>query len=91
MAVPILRYFAYAHLPPKLQAVSKDFATLANVIDQRFADGPEKVVCLRKLLEAKDCAVRCAVDAPDSDEQPDSEPTAPSTRPSAEPRPGLNG
>jgi excisionase family DNA binding protein len=58
----ILRYFEYAHLPEHLQRYSEPFHTLA----QQFAaelDGPELTAGLRKLLEAKDCIVRAALDA----------------------------
>ncbi|AWY08306.1 hypothetical protein HOT49_gp026 [Erwinia phage vB_EamM_Alexandra] len=54
----IMQYFAYAHLPPHLQAVSKPFALLAQEMDQNLPNGPEKSTGLRKLLEAKDCMVR---------------------------------
>ncbi len=65
---PILQFFAYEHLPPHLQVVSKPFCVLAYSIV--FGDGetaelkgslprnPERTVALRKLLEAKDAAVR---------------------------------
>lgn len=56
----ILKYFKYDHLPPHLQAISKPFADLANEVAER-ADNPETTVALRKLLEAKDCAVRAAL------------------------------
>lgn len=54
----IMQFFAYAHLPPHLQAVSKPFALLAQEMDQNLPQGPEKSTGLRKLLEAKDCMVR---------------------------------
>ncbi len=68
----IMQFFAYEHLPPHLQAVSKPFADLARAIVGDFADwvpegmhaafplprNPERTVALRKLLEAKDAAVR---------------------------------
>lgn len=57
---PILRYFAWAHLPEKLQAVSKPFGDLAQFVET-LPNGPEKSVALRKLLEAKDAAVRAAL------------------------------
>jgi len=56
----VLQYFKYAHLPKHLQEVSKRFADLAEII----ADGPqnpETTVALRKLLEAKDAAVRSQI------------------------------
>lgn len=55
---PLLQFFAYAHLPPHLQAVSKPFGDLANQLEAELPGNPEKTVALRKLLEAKDCAVR---------------------------------
>lgn len=57
----IMQYFAYAHLPAHLQRVSKPFALLAQEMDLYLPDGAEKSAGLRKLLEAKDCAVRAAV------------------------------
>ena len=57
-----LPLFAFGHLPESLRAVSEPFHNLAvKVIDS--LDGPEATVCLRKLLEAKDCAVRAAIQA----------------------------
>jgi len=60
---PILRYFVYDHLPEKLQDVSKAFSILAHAIEETLPVGPEKSTALRKLLEAKDAAVRAALDA----------------------------
>jgi len=54
----LLQFFAYSHLPEHLQAVSKPFGELAQLISGTLPDNPEKTVALRKLLEAKDCAVR---------------------------------
>jgi hypothetical protein len=53
----LLRFFDFTHLPQPLQAVSEPFHDLAHQI----AFGPqnaETTAALRKLLEAKDCAVR---------------------------------
>lgn len=58
---PIMQFFAYAHLPPHLQGVSREIALLAQEMDQRLPQGPEKSAGLRKLLEAKDCLVRSLV------------------------------
>lgn len=60
---PILRYFTYDHLPEKLQGVSRAFGELAYAIEVQLPSGPEKSVALRKLLEAKDAAVRAALDS----------------------------
>jgi hypothetical protein len=58
--MPILRFFHYQHLPPKLQAHSKPFCDLAKVI-ATFPMNTERSVALRKLLEAKDAGVRAAL------------------------------
>jgi hypothetical protein len=62
----LLRYFEYAHLPEHLQAVSQPCARLAAVMAEQLPDGPELTAGLRKLLEAKDCFVRAALDKPAS-------------------------
>jgi hypothetical protein len=59
----MLRFFEYGHLPADLAKVSQIFAMAAMRTVQDIAAGPERTVCLRKLLEAKDCAVRAALDA----------------------------
>jgi hypothetical protein len=59
---PIMKYFEYSHLPPKLQVVSKPFYELATQMDTTLPAGAEKSAGLRKLLEAKDCFVRTALD-----------------------------
>lgn len=60
----LLQFFVYAHLPGPLQAVSAQFGVLAAWVDEHLPAGPERTVCLRKLLEAKDCAVRTVLEAP---------------------------
>lgn len=58
----LLRYFEYGHLPDHLQAISKPFCDLArNLADAGATDQAELTVALRKLLEAKDAAVRAFV------------------------------
>lgn len=54
----MMQFFTYAHLPPHLQEVSKPFCDLAEQIVTDLPRNPERTVALRKLLEAKDCAVR---------------------------------
>lgn len=62
MQPEILKYFAYDHLPKRLQAISKPFGDLATVIANSGApDHEETLVALRKLLEAKDAAVRASL------------------------------
>ena len=58
----LMKYFDYSHLPGKLQAVSLLFFELATHIDTTIPESAEKTVGLRKLLEAKDCIVRAALD-----------------------------
>lgn len=60
-ANPILRYFHYAHLPPALQSISAQFCGLALFIVEELPSNAERTVALRKLLEAKDAAVRSNV------------------------------
>lgn len=54
----MLQFFSFAHLPAPLQAVSRPFCDLAATIVATLPSNPERTVALRKLLEAKDCAVR---------------------------------
>lgn len=56
----ILQFFAFAHLPPHLQDVSRPFFVMAEQI-MNLPRNPERTVALRKLLESKDAAVRAAV------------------------------
>ncbi len=55
---PMLQFFNYSHLPGELQIISKPFADLARGLVAVLPQNPERTVALRKLLEAKDCAVR---------------------------------
>lgn len=61
---PMLQFFEYAHLPEHLQEVSMWFGALAQSIVHRLPRNPERTVALRKLLEAKDCAVRARLYKP---------------------------
>lgn len=63
MPTTTIKYFAFAHLPAKLQEVSKPIGELAQVLEESLPDGPEKSAGMRKLLEAKDCFVRAALEA----------------------------
>jgi len=71
----MLQFFTYQHLPANLQMISKPFCELAHAICEGdngadsgtvtiggpIPSNPERTVALRKLLEAKDCAVRAAL------------------------------
>lgn len=62
----LMQYFKYDHLPEgPMRTTSQECADLAETIDNGLPDGPEKTVGLRKLLEAKDCFVRAALDVKD--------------------------
>lgn len=62
MDYPILKYFEYNHLPERLQKVSQPFASLAYTTVKTLPKCAETSVALRKLLEAKDAAVRAALE-----------------------------
>jgi len=57
----LMQFFSYQHLPEHLQAVSAPFGILAEKLDAELPNNAEKTVALRKLLEAKDCAVRAVL------------------------------
>lgn len=57
----MLKWFDFDHLPEKLRVLSIHFCSLAVTICEDIQPGPERTVALRKLLEAKDAAVRAVV------------------------------
>ena len=61
MGYPDIRVFSYEHLPQWLQTISKPFCDLARHLWDNAPHHPETGVALRKLLEAKDAAVRSEV------------------------------
>lgn len=55
----VLSLFNFGHLPPHIAAQSRPFAELAaSIVASATALNAEHTVALRKLLEAKDAAVR---------------------------------
>jgi hypothetical protein len=58
---PDMRAFEYKHLPPPIQTASKFFCVLAQNVNGNWPICKETGVALRKLLEAKDAAVRAVV------------------------------
>jgi hypothetical protein len=60
-AEPMLQFFTYDHLKPEYQYVSRPFCELAKQVAAELPRNPERTVALRKLLEAKDCAVRALI------------------------------
>lgn len=63
MASPIMRYFSFMNLSGRPRVVSANCLGLAEDMERLLPDGAEKSAGLRKLLEAKDCFVRAALDA----------------------------
>lgn len=57
----LLQFFEYSHLPGPLQEASRPFAELARKIALQWPNNEERDMALRKLLEAKDCAVRSLI------------------------------
>jgi hypothetical protein len=58
------QFFAYEDLPVELQDGSKPFYALYCIIVSTLPRNPERTVALRKLLEAKDAAVRAKLAGP---------------------------
>lgn len=65
--VGLLRFLDCSHLDhrPDLQVVFLPFVACATGVLDQVPDGPETTAFLRKLVEAKDCAVRAQVAATD--------------------------
>lgn len=57
----LLQFFGFRHLPERLQIISEPFSVLAHHIVETLPANPERTTALRKLLEAKDCAVRASI------------------------------
>ena len=57
----LMQFFSYKHLPEHLQETSKKFHDLAVWITENAPQNPEQTTALRKVLEAKDCAVRAHI------------------------------
>jgi hypothetical protein len=63
MSNPIMKFFEYSHLPlGPLRDTSVHCENLAYAMDRSLPDSAEKSAGLRKLLEAKDCFVRAALE-----------------------------
>ncbi len=57
-----LRHFAYEHLPVHLQNYSRMIHEVAQYMVRDLSPGAERNAGLRKLLEAKDCFFRAALE-----------------------------
>lgn len=56
---PLLKFFSHAHLKEgKLRDMSAAFTEFAGALAEAMPANAEATMALRKLLEAKDCAVR---------------------------------
>jgi hypothetical protein len=55
---PILQFFHYDHLPPPLQTILSPFCDMAYALVANLPRNPERTIALRKLLEAKEAAMR---------------------------------
>ena len=59
---PTLQFFKFGHLPEgQARDVSQKFKEMALEMERILPPNPEKSTCIRKLLEAKDCAVRAVL------------------------------
>lgn len=56
-AEPLLQLFRHMHLPLALRRISQPFGVLACQMVSLLPRNPERSTMLRKLREAKDCAV----------------------------------
>lgn len=54
----LLQFFQYEYLPAHLQEVARVFCEVAYEI-LSLPQNPERTMALRKLLESRDCALRC--------------------------------
>lgn len=69
----LYEYFSYKHLRPRLQDIARHYNWAALRVIHMLPDSPELTVCLRKLLESKDCAVRAALTALEEPEATDTD------------------
>ena len=58
----LFKFFKYDHLPEHLQETSRQFYVLAMWMHNNLPESQESAAAMRKLLEAKDCAVRAALE-----------------------------
>jgi len=57
----MMKWFEFSHLPEHLQGTSSRFWDIACQLAATIEPGPERTVAFRKLLEAKDAAVRATL------------------------------
>lgn len=56
----LTQFFEFRHMSHDMQHVCQPFAVLVQHV-LSLPDNPERTACLRKILEAKDCATRASV------------------------------
>ena len=60
--VHLAQFFNFEHLKnAQARDVAEGFTVLATGLLALLEDGPELTACMRKLVEAKDCAVRAVI------------------------------
>lgn len=59
----IMPQFTYDHLPDHLAEISRPFCELALKMQRQLPESMETYMTLRKIMEAKDCAVRSYLSA----------------------------
>lgn len=57
----MMQFFAYENMSVDWQAQLKPFHDLASIMVETLPSNPERTAGLRKLVEARDCAVRAAL------------------------------
>jgi ferritin-like protein len=57
----LLQFFEFGHLPAQLQGTAQLFHDQAKAVVASIPANPERTMCLRRLLEAKDCAIRAHI------------------------------
>jgi hypothetical protein len=60
---PAIAFFKFAHLPAHLQEMSELFGGVALSVISMAPAGPQRMIAIQKLLEAKDAAVRALLAA----------------------------
>jgi hypothetical protein len=54
---PMLRFFAYRHLPTPVREISERFYALALDLERALPRNAERTITFRKLLEAKNWSI----------------------------------
>jgi len=56
----LTQFFEFRNLQTEQQTIAQPFAMLVqNILE--LPDNPERTTCLRKILEARDCALRAKI------------------------------